>query len=162
MPCGKIKMVVSPLCRACADKKRVTERTHCPYGHEYTLENTYIYQGRRQCRECSAVRKRGPERRKRTLADKGLTPETFDAILAAQEFRCINEGCRTDKPGKRGWQIDHDHDCCEFGCALCIRGIACHLCNTLGDNVGMLKGWIAYAGWKLGSLERECFWRVRR
>lgn len=28
-------------------------KTHCPHGHEYTDSNTYIYKGRRFCRECS-------------------------------------------------------------------------------------------------------------
>lgn len=27
-------------------------KTHCPHGHEYTLENTYAYRGRRNCRAC--------------------------------------------------------------------------------------------------------------
>lgn len=26
--------------------------THCPVGHEYTVENTYIYRGTRNCRAC--------------------------------------------------------------------------------------------------------------
>jgi len=31
----------------------MTRRTHCPYGHEYTPENTYQYpQGNRACNEC--------------------------------------------------------------------------------------------------------------
>lgn len=31
----------------------VARRTHCPQGHEYTPENTYMYPGnRRACREC--------------------------------------------------------------------------------------------------------------
>lgn len=28
-------------------------RTHCPHGHEYTEENTYLYNGRRSCRPCN-------------------------------------------------------------------------------------------------------------
>ena len=32
-------------------------KTHCPQSHEYNEENTYFYQGSRQCREC--VRQRG-------------------------------------------------------------------------------------------------------
>lgn len=34
----------SPLCSA--------SRTHCPHGHEYDAENTYVYEGRRFCRAC--------------------------------------------------------------------------------------------------------------
>lgn len=32
--------------------------THCPEGHEYTVENTYIYPGRtaRKCRTCHRIR----------------------------------------------------------------------------------------------------------
>lgn len=40
-------------------------KTHCPQGHEYTPENTYVYRGRRQCRTCSAVYKRQYKARKR-------------------------------------------------------------------------------------------------
>lgn len=29
------------------------QKTHCPQGHEYTLENTYIHSGKRQCKTCS-------------------------------------------------------------------------------------------------------------
>jgi hypothetical protein len=28
------------------------KKTHCPYGHEYTLENTLLSNGRRNCRQC--------------------------------------------------------------------------------------------------------------
>ena len=39
-------------------------KTHCPQGHEYTLENTYREKnGSRQCRECQRARLRTPERR---------------------------------------------------------------------------------------------------
>lgn len=31
-------------------------KTHCPYGHEYTLENTRVYKGRRTCRTCARRR----------------------------------------------------------------------------------------------------------
>ena len=32
--------------------------THCPSGHEYNDENTYLYDGRRFCRPCAKVRAR--------------------------------------------------------------------------------------------------------
>lgn len=34
----------------------MSNRTHCPQGHEYTSENTYVYpQGRRSCNECRRI-----------------------------------------------------------------------------------------------------------
>lgn len=35
-----------------------TAKTHCPQGHEYTSENTYLLAGRRHCRECGRERNR--------------------------------------------------------------------------------------------------------
>jgi hypothetical protein len=37
-------------------------KTHCPYGHPYDEENTYRYNGRRQCKAC--MRERVAKRRK--------------------------------------------------------------------------------------------------
>lgn len=35
------------------------ERTHCPQGHAYDEENTYVYRdGRRECRECRRIKHR--------------------------------------------------------------------------------------------------------
>jgi hypothetical protein len=31
-------------------------KTHCIWGHEFTEENTYLHQGRRQCRACDRRR----------------------------------------------------------------------------------------------------------
>ena len=31
-------------------------KTHCPQGHEYTPENTYLYNGMRSCKACSNAR----------------------------------------------------------------------------------------------------------
>jgi len=36
-------------------------KTHCPQGHSYSDENTYVYRGRRNCRTCA--RTRGIKRR---------------------------------------------------------------------------------------------------
>lgn len=41
--------------------------THCPQGHEYTPENTYMHpRGSRICRECGRERNRAARRRERT------------------------------------------------------------------------------------------------
>lgn len=40
-----------------AAKKRA--QTHCKHGHEFTPENTYVFQGRRHCRECRRIWDRG-------------------------------------------------------------------------------------------------------
>ena len=43
--------------------------THCPYGHEYTPENTRVYRGRRHCRACNPLHNRtAAERRKQRQA----------------------------------------------------------------------------------------------
>ena len=31
---------------------RQKAKTHCPQRHEYTVENTYVYNGKRSCRAC--------------------------------------------------------------------------------------------------------------
>lgn len=37
-------------------QRRSARITHCPAGHPYSPENTYLYGGRRDCRECRAER----------------------------------------------------------------------------------------------------------
>ncbi|MFH5879770.1 endonuclease VII domain-containing protein [Arthrobacter sp. NA-172] len=70
----------------------------------------------------------------------GITAEAADAMLQGQGGRCAI--CRTDDPGIKGWQIDHDHD------TLVVRGILCRHCNVaLGhfrDNVTSLTAAIGY------------------
>lgn len=39
--------------------------THCPQDHEYTVETTYWYRGKRQCRPCAVARTREARRQKR-------------------------------------------------------------------------------------------------
>ena len=46
-------------------------KTHCPQGHEYTPENTYLYpSGGRGCRACTT--EYGKKRWQRTLADREM------------------------------------------------------------------------------------------
>lgn len=37
---------------------RESARTHCPQGHEYTIDNTKVYKGMRYCRACDRDRAR--------------------------------------------------------------------------------------------------------
>lgn len=48
--------------------------THCPQGHPYSEENTFLNRGRRQCRECR--RGRGNQEPKRSLVPHG-TPSRY-------------------------------------------------------------------------------------
>ena len=60
-----------------------------------------------------------------------LTPEAFEAILAAQGGGCAV--CGTTSPTGQGntFHVDHDHSCCPGGktCGKCVRGILCTRCN---------------------------------
>lgn len=70
------------------------------------------------------------QRRERRLRYRWNLPvEDYEALLAAQGGRCA--ACRTDKPGERGFHIDHDHECCPAmqSCGRCIRGLLCGPCN---------------------------------
>lgn len=62
----------------------------------------------------------------------GLPPGDFERRLAEQEGSCYL--CREplDLTKKRGIHVDHDHSCCRGrkSCGKCIRGLACHACNT--------------------------------
>lgn len=40
-----------------------SRKTHCPQGHAYTTNNTFIYDGRRNCRQCRLNHYRSPEYR---------------------------------------------------------------------------------------------------
>lgn len=44
--------------------------THCPYGHEYSDQNTYLYRGSRMCRQCRTRRSAEQAVKKRILPDQ--------------------------------------------------------------------------------------------
>lgn len=82
--------------------------------------------------------------RRQNLRRKGLTPEQFDTILAAQNYGCAI--CGAKEPGGNGnFRVDHDHACCggSSSCGRCVRGLLCNGCNSalghMKDNAESLR-----------------------
>jgi hypothetical protein len=79
----------------------------------------------------------------------GMTEDQFNEMLAVQNGCCYlcDEPLNTAAP--RGVHVDHDHDCCASArsCGSCIRGLACHGCNTgigaFGDDPELIKRVVA-------------------
>jgi hypothetical protein len=94
--------------------------THCPAGHEYTTENSYINpkNGNRQCRACAV------ERGRRTFRQKlyGLPLDVYLDLLARQEGCC--RICREPAIANLTLAADHDH------ATGAIRGLLCSRCNN--------------------------------
>jgi hypothetical protein len=112
--------------------------THCPEGHEYTPENTYIHptSHSRICRACRHASSRSRFREKLY----GLTLEQYQFLLAKQQGRCAICG-RTDNFGV-ALGVDHDH---ETGI---VRGLLCDKCNqaigALREDPELFEAAIAY------------------
>lgn len=62
----------------------------------------------------------------------GITWDQLKERLDEQDGRCYLCSIVLDLEAPRGVHVDHDHDCCpgERSCGKCIRGLACHACNT--------------------------------
>jgi hypothetical protein len=111
---------------------------HCPSGHEYTTENSYVNPstGNRQCRACQAERSRQTFRRKLY----GLQIEEYEELLDRQRGRCAI--CREPAAGDLALAADHDH------ATGAIRGLLCSRCNNgLGsfrDDPGLLEAAVRY------------------
>ena len=112
---------------------RNSHKTHCPKGHEYTEENTYVSKEKRHCRLC-AKEYHTMLRFKRY----GISKDEYDFLLKKQKNSCAI--CNTefkDEP-----HIDHDHVTGN------VRGLLCFACNTgIGqfyDNQDLLKKAINY------------------
>jgi len=71
---------------ACAAK------THCPQGHPYNEENTYLWRGRRQCRACSAAKMR-----RRTAASREVKLASRPARFCIQCSAPLPVEGRADK-----------------------------------------------------------------
>jgi Recombination endonuclease VII len=79
-------------------------------------------------RESPEARKRS--NRKYRISSYGLTQESFDLLLQAQQNACG----MCHEPFEKGQliHVDHDHGCCRKknrSCGRCIRGLLCHTCN---------------------------------
>ncbi len=76
----------------------------------------------------------------------GLTPEKFQDLLTEQGGNCyLCEEPLDTTPQNRGVYVDHDHTCCpgKKSCGKCVRGLACHQCNTgigmFGDDPELIR-----------------------
>lgn len=93
----------------------------------------------RLCSGCSTKRIKASikiKARRRLIRRHGLSPETFETILAAQGgvcAICLRPDPGRDKVGRDAWHIDHDHRCCpgQFSCGKCVRGLLCARCNVM-------------------------------
>jgi hypothetical protein len=75
---------------------------------------------------CVACKKESDARRDHQpqgLRRYGLSVDQFRALLRSQRSRCAI--CRTTKPGKRTWHVDHDH------ASGRVRGLLCCNCNVM-------------------------------
>jgi hypothetical protein len=99
-----------------AETRRVT---HCPRGHEYTLQNTYIHPTT-LARICRACRHEASRKRFRQ-ALYGLTFDQYQFLLARQGGRCAI--CGAVDNGGVALGVDHDHR------TGVVRGLLCDKCN---------------------------------
>ena len=120
-----------------------------------------------KCKPCYAAyfaeyRKEKPEmfqknKRNAVVRRKGIEPEVYDAMFAAQGGVCA--ACGRESEPTKSLRIDHDHACCpgEKACGKCVRGLLCMGCNAaLGiiedeERVAMLKRYLEWSQCK-GSL----------
>lgn len=83
--------------------------------------------------------------RRMNLRSKGIEPEAYDAMLAAQGGVCAVCGepeTRHNQYGVLSLAVDTDHD------TLAVRGLLCMLCNRalgmLRDDPAIIKALLAY------------------
>lgn len=95
---------------------RNADKTHCPWGHEYSPENTY-YSGGGKVRHCRAC-----TREARLKALYGLERGEYDRRFAEQDGQCAV--CRTALEEGKNLHVDHDH------LDGSVRGLLCSNCNN--------------------------------
>ena len=88
--------------------ERVRQRTHCPSGHPYSPENTYIRPGNRHrmCRICAkAQRGRYLDDRKLGLTGAIQIAQTFDMAILAEPIVCDHHGCGVTRTATNRWFV---------------------------------------------------------
>lgn len=97
---------------------RNADKTHCPWGHEYSEENTYftgVKTKQRHCKVCS--------REHRLMRTYGLARGEYDRRFAEQDGGCAI--CRKALEDGRNLHVDHDH------ATGAVRALLCTSCNNL-------------------------------
>lgn len=109
---------------------RNANKTHCPWEHEYTEENTYFTGTKtrqRHCKKCA--------REHRLMRTYGLARGQYDAMYEEQSGHCA--GCEVELEEGRNLSVDHDHS------TGAVRGLLCSDCNLglgkLRDDPALLR-----------------------
>jgi len=92
------------------------------------MERNGLYSRDHPHRESPESRKKS--NRKYRISSYGLTQESFDLLLEAQQNACGM--CHQPFEERQLIHVDHDHACCRGkgrSCGACIRGLLCHSCN---------------------------------
>lgn len=56
------------------------ERTHCPKGHEFTEQNSYVFRGVRQCKACRALQSKDRYQRMAAAKHAAKAPDAQVSI----------------------------------------------------------------------------------
>lgn len=103
-------------------------KTHCPYGHEYTPENTFILKsGSRICRTCARAKGRRQSQRRR---DAGLVPKWSELPpekLAAA--RAYNAKYQRERNARLRQERDLTRACLRCGTVFTPKRSDVHYCS---------------------------------
>lgn len=118
-------------CKVCWDasnKKYIQENPHIARAISKRYRESPKARDHRFTRQKAyRIEKKDQLRNSALLYRYGITLEQFTSLLQSQSGQC--KTCGTINPGKKGWNTDHDHNCCLKGRRKCIRGLLCSACN---------------------------------
>lgn len=138
----------------------MAKTTHCKHGHEFTIDNTYVYgNGYRRCKVCvlksnknNYKSRKGLHRGANLKYFYGMSLAEYEQKLKDQSNKCANPNCKSIYTEDSRLHVDHDHKCCsgenKKTCGKCLRGLLCPKCNLIlglaGDSSICLSGLISY------------------